>query len=492
MKTISNYIKNHFLPFLNWKQKINKKTLTSDLLAWITWAIIVLPQWIAFATIAWLPPEYGLYTAMVTPIIAWLFGSSMHLISGPTTAISLVIFATVSTYAKPLSSEFIQITLTLTLLAWIYQFIFWLFKLWRLVDFVSHTVVIWFTAWAALLIVTSQAKNILWVSLEHSWLFFETWIEILKKIGTTNFYALLIWVSTFLLAFLLKKFYPKLPNLLISLVFGSVLAYFLHLDKNIIKYVPEIVWKLPPFSMPTFSLGTIKNLAPSAFSIALLWLIEAISISRSIASKSWQRIDANQEFIWQWLSNIVWSFFSSYAWSGSFTRSWVNYSSWATTPLSWIFAAIFLAMIILLVAPITRFIPISAMAWVIILVWLNLINFSQIKKVLYSNKNEATILLVTFFSTLFFELEFAIYFGVLLSIILYLNKTSHPEITKLVSNFDSSRNKKILLETSKILPEKVKLLYCPQIQILNIDMWIYFGSINYIQDLLIDTFEKNE
>ncbi len=480
-------------PFLEWLSQVTKKSLLADIMAGLTGAVIVLPQWIAFATIAWLPPQYGLYTAMVTPIIAALFGSSKHLISWPTTAISLVVFSTISGFVDPATDiqQYISLTLTLTFLAWIYQLAFGLAKLWKVVDFVSHTVVLGFTAGAAILILTSQMKSILWIPLQsHD--FLEVWWELISHLSETNYYALWIGTFTFIIALLIKKFLPKWPNLLISLSLWSILAYVLvqvnsHTELLFVKKIPS---HLPPVSMPDFSLETIKKLAPWAFAIALLWLIEATSISRAVASKSHQKINANQEFIWQGLSNIVWSFFSSYAWSWSFTRSGVNYSAWAKSPLSAIFAAIFLVFIVLLIAPITKYLPVAAMAWVIMLVWYSLIDFQKIKNLLWKSKSETMILAVTFFSTLFLELEFAIYLWILLSLIIFLNKTSNPNVVTLYSNYSSKKKKRVLSWTCKIKAEKRENLHCPQLEIIRVDMSIYFGSVNYLWDFISNIHTK--
>jgi SulP family sulfate permease len=470
-------------------------TLKADAIAWITWAIIVLPQWIAFATIAWLPPEYWLYTAMVTPIIAAIFWSSWHLVSWPTTAISLVIFSTISWFTQVWTTEFIQLTLVLTFLAWVYQLVFWLVKLWKVVDFVSHTVVIWFTAWAALLIVTSQMKSILWIKIPSWTEFLETWKVIFESVWDFKISTITVWVFTLLVAVLIKKYFKNFPNLLISLVLGSALAVYLKPFSSWLSFVPAIPSKLPDFWIPNLSYDNIKTLASSAFAIAILWLIEAVSISRWVASKSHQIIDSNQEFIWQWMSNIVWSFFSAYAWSWSFTRSWVNYSAWAKTPMSAIFAAIFLMIIILVIAPITHYISISAMAWVIVLVWYNLIDLAKIKHIIKSNKSEVSILAVTFFSTLFLELEFAIYLGIFLSLVLFLNKTSNPKIATMLSVFDKEKNKKVLVWTCKLENKEIDKMRCPQLEIIRIDMSIYFWSTNYIHqalnDLIINKWVKN-
>ncbi len=463
-------------PFIVWFKLITKDSIKADLIAGLTGAVIVLPQGVAFATIAGLPPEYGLYTAMVTPIIAALFGSSFHLVSGPTTAISIVVFSAVSNHAAPGSPEFISIALTLTFLAGVYQLAFGLARLGSLVNFVSHTVVIGFTAGAAILIATSQMKHITGIFVPKGESFLHTWLDLFSGISELNVYLFIIALVTLMTAIIFKKILPKLPNLLIGMVVGSVVAIYLQNFTTDIKLVGEIPAQLPPLTIPDFSFTTIKMLAPEAFVIALLGLIEAVSISRAIATKSNQRINSNQEFIGQGMSNMFGSFMSSYAGSGSFTRSGLNYESGAKTPFSAIFAAMFLVVIVLLIAPLTAYLPIAAMGGIILLVAYNLIDFHHISQVLKFSKPESAILLTTFFATLFLELEFAIYLGVLLSLILFLAKTSTPSIPTLA--LDNSLNSK---SRKLINIQKKPLEQCPQLKIIRIDMSIYFGSIAHIQ-----------
>ncbi len=467
------------LPFLAWLPQVNAKTLKADMFAGLTGAVIVLPQGVAFAFIAGLPAQYGLYTAMVTPIIAALFGSSRHLISGPTTAISIVVFSTISGYAQPGTPEFISLALTLTFLAGVYQLAFGLARLGVLVNFVSHTVVIGFTAGAAILIATSQAKNILGVHVPKGESFIITWRDIFLQIDKINYDVLAIAALTLMTALLLKKFAKALPNLLIALIVGSTFAWFINDGSKGIDLVGEIPAGLPPFTVPDFSFATIRTIAPEAFAVALLGLIEAVSISRAIASKSHQRIDGNQEFIGQGLSNIVGSFFSSYAGSGSFTRSGLNYESGAQTPLSAIFSAGFLLLVLLLIAPLTAYLPIAAMGGVILMVAYNLIDRNQIRHVIDSSSSETTILIATFLATLFLDLEFAIYLGVILSLVFFLGRTSTPEIATLAPDVDTRYNRLILTDIdSKPLQE------CPHLKIIRIDMSVYFGSLNFIQSKL--------
>lgn len=467
------------LPFLAWTRFVTRQSLKDDFLAGLTGAVIVLPQGVAFAAIAGMPPEYGLYTAMVTPIVAALFGSSYHLVSGPTTAISIVVFAAISRYAEPGTPEFVSLALTMTLIAGVYQLAFGLARLGALVNFVSHTVVIGFTAGAAILIATSQMKHILGVEIPKGESFMHTWYDIAVDWQSIDPYLVGVAFATLATALLVRRFWPKVPNLLVGMVVGSLVAAGLGYFTDGIALVGEIPGHLPPFAVPELSLSTLRTLAPEAFAVALLGLIEAVSISRAVATRSNQRIDANQEFIGQGLSNVVGSMFSSYAGSGSFTRSGINYAAGARTPLSAIFAAIGLMAIVLVVAPLTAYLPVAAMGGVILLVAWNLIDFHHIRNIVGFSRSESTILVTTFLATLFLDLEFAIYIGVLLSLVFFLAKTSTPSIpTMSIEEDEEKGTRKFVNIQSKSLKQ------CPQLKMIRIDMSVYFGSVNHIQQRL--------
>ncbi len=468
-----NIFWSRFFPFLRWWPRVNQETLKADLIAGLTGAVIVLPQGVAFALIAGLPPVYGLYSAMVPPVIAALFGSSRHLISGPTTAISIVVFATVSKFAEPGSAQFISMALTLTFLAGTYQFALGLARMGALVNFVSHSVVVGFTAGAAILIATSQLKHFFGIKIPAGESFLHTWQDIFRQIHEINPYVTAIAAATLITGILFMRYKPKWPGMLFAMIIGSLVAALLAYETKGIQLVGKLPQHLPPFSLPDLSLKSLKVLGSGALAIAMLGLVEAVSIARSVALKSGQRIDGNQEFIGQGLANIVGSFFSSYASSGSFTRSGINYTAGAITPMAAIFAAVSLALIVLIVAPLAAYLPIAAMAGILLIVAYRLIDFHHIANILRTSKRETAVLLTTFFATLFVELEFAIYVGVMLSLVIYLMRTSRPGIvTRTPDPHSPGRH----MVTDPKLPE------CPQLKIVRVDGSLFFGAVDHVQN----------
>ena len=477
-----NPIWSRIFPFLRWWPLVNRTTLKADFIAGLTGAVVVLPQGVAFAMIAGLPPVYGLYTAMVPPIIAALFGSSRHLISGPTTAISIVVFATVAKFAEPGSAKFIQMAITLTFLAGVYQLVLGLARMGTLVNFISHSVVIGFTAGAAVLIASSQLNHYFGMHIPSGESFLHTWRDIFQQIDDANLYVTGIASVTLVSLILLMRFKPRWPVMLIAMVIGSVVAMLIGVAAHGVRVVGQLPQHLPPLSMPDLHLASLKQLGSAALAIAMLGLVEAVSIARSVAAKSGQRIDGSQEFVGQGLANVAGSFFSSYASSGSFTRSGLNYTAGAVTPLSAVFAALTLVLIVLLVAPLAAHLPIAAMAAVLLVVAWRLIDFHQIKTILTTSKRESSVLLTTFFATLFVELEFAIYVGVMLSLIIYLMRTSQPAVVARVPD-PGSPNRHLVTDPN--LPE------CPQLKIVRIDGSLYFGAVDHVQEQLHQLSERS-
>ena len=240
----------NIFPFLNWKDEVNRESLKADFWAGLTGAVIVLPQGVAFAMIAGLPPIYGLYTAMVSPVIAALFGSSKHLVSGPNTPLSLIVFSGISKFAEPTTEAFIQLTLIMTFIAGTIQLLMGLVRFGSLVSFVSHTVIVGFTAGAAMLIMTSQMKNFLGIQVPANASFMDTYLVVFQNFSQTNWYVAAVAVGTLLTAILSKKIAPKLPHLLVAMIVGSLLAALLGGEAVGIRFVGELPSALPTPSVP--------------------------------------------------------------------------------------------------------------------------------------------------------------------------------------------------------------------------------------------------
>jgi SulP family sulfate permease len=471
-------------PFLGWLGRTDAQSLRADMFAGLTGAFIVLPQGVSFAMIAGLPAEYGLYTAIIPPIIAALFGSSMHLVSGPTTAISIIVFSNLSPLAEPGTADYIRLALTLTFMAGIFQLAYGLARLGTLINFVSHSVIVGFTAGAALLIATGQLKHALGIPVPSGSSFLASWMIFLKSSSQTNFYELTIALSTLASAIVIKSLRPRWPGLLIALVVGSLVSIWIDGGAHGVRLLGKLPGRLPPLSSPDFSLDTLRLMAPGALAVSLLGLIEALTIARSITVVSNQHINGNQEFVGQGLSNIAGSFFSGYASSGSFTRSGVNYDSGAVTPLASIFSAVILAIIVVLIAPLTAWLPLPAMGGVILFVAFKLIDVRHIREILKSSPADSLVLLTTFFGTLFFELDFAIYSGVLLSLAIYLSRTSHPHVTVLAP--DPADDRRRLNEL-----EPAGLVECPQLKIVRINGSLFFGAANHVGEVVEEIDEES-
>ena len=467
------------LPFLRWWPGVTAHTFRSDSIAALTGAMIVLPQAVAFATIAGLPPEYGLYAAMVPAIVGALWGSSWHLVSGPTTAISIVVFASVSPLAEPGSPQFIGMVLTLTLLTGLIQLGMGAARLGGLVNFISHTVILGFTAGAALLIASSQIKNFFGLDIPRGAHFHEVLLQFGTHVMESQPWVVTVGAVTLLSGILARRYLERLPYMIVAMIVGGVAAALINhefgQENTGIRTVGALLAAFPPLSLPDLSLTAIRQTLFPATVIAILALTEAVAISRSVATKSDQRIDSNQEFIGQGLSNIAGSFFSGYASSGSFNRTGVNFASGAKTPLAAAMSAVFLLLIVLLVAPLAAYLPVPSMAAILFIVAWGLIDFHHIGEILKRHKRERIILAITFIGTLV-DLEKGIFLGILVSLLFYLHRTSQPSIRQLVPsqiNRDNLRRKFVPITSDEPA--------CPQMAILRVEGSIFFGAVEHVQ-----------
>jgi sulfate permease, SulP family len=463
-------------PFMNWWPMVNRDTMRADGIAALTGAIIVLPQGVAFATLAGLPPQYGLYAAIVPAIIAALFGSSWHLVSGPTNVISIFLFASLSVLAEPFSAEYINLALTVTFLAGIMQLAMGVARMGALVNFISHTVVISFTASAALLIVAAQLKNFFGLDVPRGLSFLDTLRTFVYNFTDINLSVTAVGMATIVAGVVSRRRFPKFPYMISAMLAGSFLALLLNTlygaARTGIPMLGNLPSGLPQFSRPDLTPDALKKTLPVAFAVMILALTEAVSIARAIATRTGQRIDGNQEFIGQGLSNITGAFFSGYASSGSFNRSGANYEAGARTPLAAVGAALILLTMLFVIGPLSQFLPIAVMGAILFMVAYSLIDLQQIRAVIRTNPRETTIMLATIISALLVHLEFAIYAGVLLSLIMYLVQTSRPQILD-VKPDPAPDTYHFSADTG--LPD------CPQVKMLRVNGEAFFGAVDHMQ-----------
>ncbi|MGV8920311.1 MAG: SulP family inorganic anion transporter [Pseudomonas sp.] len=417
-----------FLPFLAWLPQQTRASVGNDALVGLSGAILALPQSIAYALIAGLPPEYGLYAAIVPVLIACLWGSSWHLICGPTAAISIVLYASISPLAVPASQDYITLVLLLTLIGGIFQWLLGMLRFGALVNFVSHSVVLGFTLGAAVVIALGQLPNLFGLDVASQATAVKSITTLLELREQIDHPSLVLGLFTLVLGATLKYLVPRWPTLLITLVVGGLIVWLWPAEFGHVKLVHSFVGHLPPFSALPLDLELILKLLPSAVAVGMLGLVTSLSIARSLSARSQQLLDANQEVRAQGLSNIVGAFFSGYLSAGSFTRAALSYDAGARSPLAGVFSALWVALFAVAGASLIAHIPIPSMAASILLICWGLVDRRGIRALFRVSRSEFLVMALTCLATLLLELQTAIYAGVLASLFFYLKRTSQPRV----------------------------------------------------------------
>lgn len=475
MATSSAFRWQQLFPFIAWRHRVNARTLRQDALAGLISAVFVLPQGVAFAILAGLPPEYGLYCAMVPTAVAALFGSSWHTVSGPTNTVSLFVFATLGAMAVPGSAQYVGLALSLAFLCGTMMIVLGLLRMGALVNFISQDVITGFTAGAGVLIIASQLPNFFGVDLPRAG-FAETMAGFARHLGDIKPWVLAVSIATLAAAMLVRRHVRRMPYMLAAIFAGGIIAWtinrLLGAEVTGIRTLGPLPGALPPLSHPDFSLDTMRSLSGTAIALTVISLTQAVSIARAVAVRSGQRIDGNQEFIGQGLANIAASFFSGFPTSGSINRSGPNFEAGAHTPLAAVFAAGFLVLVLLAFGWLVAWLPLAAMAAVLFLVAWGLVDWPRVKLAWTASRGSSAVIAVTFFGTLFLDIEFAVLAGVGTSLVLYLHRTSHPTLRSLVP--DPHHPERKMTEVGGNLQE------CPQMKLLRIEGEIYFGAVDHV------------
>ena len=471
------------LPFTAWLPKVNRRTLPADLVAGLTGAIIVLPQGVAFATIAGMPPEYGLYAAIVPTIVAALFGSSWHLVAGPSTTASLVLATALPAFADPGSALYVKLAITLAFMVGLMELSLGFLRLGALVNFISHSVIVGFTAGVGILIIITQTRNFIGLPVPKGLPVHALILYLASHIRDADVATALTGLITLATGIALKVYLPRIPFMVVAIAAGCAVGAIFNAAGAHVATVGMLPSHLPPLSAPSFDPAVWMMLMPAALALAISALNESVSISRALAIRTGQHVDANQEFVGQGMANMLGSFFSGYVVSSSFNRSALNYAVGAQTPISALSAGITLAAILSVAAPLAVYLPYSAMAASLFLIGWSLVDLANIAQIARTSRTETTILIATLLAALFIQVQVAILAGVVLSLVVYLYRTSNPRIVHRVPNPASPTRK--MTEPRPDLPE------CPQFHIIRFNGSLFFGAVNAFKDELLGCQQLN-
>ncbi len=478
-----------FLPFLAWIDELkNPHTLKVDTIAGLTVALVLVPQSMAYAQLAGLPPQYGLYASFLPVMIAALMGSSRQLGTGPVAVVSLLTATAIPNIMPPGAdlSTYIAYASSLAFLVGVFQFSLGVLKLGLVVNFLSHPVVVGFTNAAAIIIGSSQLSKIFGVvnpDAQHT--YEQVWGVIVNATQHTHTTTLFIAILAFVIMIGVKKFAPKLPGVLLAVASTTIVSWAIDfgipvtnggLGGDIVGTIPQ---GLPTITVPNFDFSVLSQMVVVAITIGLIGFMEAISIAKAMAAQTKQRLSADQELIGQGLANIVSSFFQGYAVSGSFSRSAVNISAGAMTGFSSVVTAIIVGASLLWLTPLLFHLPQATLAAVIIMAVINLIKFAPIKHAWKVEKHDAIVSVSAFVLTLLFapHLENGITIGVILSLALFLYRTMKPRFTEL-SAHDGS--------TMLVNALDNELDRCEVVSIVKYSGSLYFANAGYFEDKILN------
>jgi SulP family sulfate permease len=415
-----------------------------DLLAGVTVAAISLPQAMAYALIAGVDPRFGLYSAIVVTLVASIFGSSSHLINGPTNAISLVVFSALAFFAPDARHDAVQAMFLLGVMIGIIQILIAVFKLGDLTRYISESVVIGFMAGAGFLVALSQVGNLLGIKdrgTGHQHVLHRVWMTLTEG-GPVNGRALAIGLISVALVIILRKLsrkyrLPQFDMLLALILTATVAAAFGWTqsrpgDSSLVAVVGNVPASLPLPHVPEIQFVWVKQLSGSAFAIAFLGLLEALAIAKSIAVHTRQPLDYNRQCLAEGIANLTGGFFQCLPGSGSLTRSAINYQAGAVTRASGVFAAGTVALVVVSLAPLARFIPKPALAGLLLVTAARLVDWKRLNYAMRASRYDAGLVLITAFAAVFISVEFSILIGVALSVILFVPRASRLKVSELV------------------------------------------------------------
>lgn len=481
-----------YLPILQWGRTYDRNALTGDVLAAVIVTIMLIPQSLAYALLAGLPPEAGLYASIAPIVLYAIFGTSRALAVGPVAVVSLMTAAAIGNIAEQGTMGYAVAALTLAALSGAILLAMGLLKLGFLANFLSRPVIAGFITASGILIATSQIKHVLGVSAGGDTLP-EMVISLVENLSATNWITLLIGAGATTFLFWVRKGLKPLPRRIglgprladmvtkagpvLAVVATTVLVWGLGLDAQGVKIVGVVPQGLPPLTMPSFSTDRIGLLLLPALLISVIGFVESVSVAQTLAAKKRQRIDPDQELIGLGAANLGAAFTGGYPVTGGFARSVVNFDAGAETPAAGIFTALGLAVAAIALTPLIYFLPTATLAATIIVAVLSLADFSILKRSWAYSKADFSAVAVTIVLTLVLGVETGVSAGVVLSIALHLYKSSRPHVAEvgLVPGTQHFRN----IHRHSVLTD-------PTLLTIRIDESLYFANARFLEDYIAD------
>ncbi len=465
------------LPIAEWLPKYTKKDFKGDLAGGLTVAIMLIPQGMAYALLAGIPPIYGLYAGIVPLLLYAIFGSSRQLSVGPVALVSLLVLSGVSKFAEPWTNEFVVLAIATALIAGIIQMLLGFFRLGFLINFLSHPVIAGFTSAAAFIIGFSQLRNLLGIDIPRSNKIHIIISDVFAHLEQINFVTLAVGIGGIIIMLMVRRIRKNMPVAVFGVIVGTLAVWGFGLDAYGVQTVGSVPKGLPEFTVPSLTFQQYLDLVPLALTICLISFIESLAIAKTIESrhKSY-RIKPNQELIALGLAKIVGAFFQAFPTTGSFTRSAINDEAGARTGISSIISASIVALILMFFTPLFYYLPKSMLAAIIVVTVINLVDVDVIHHLWKSDRRDFISLVTTFIITLTIGIQAGVLTGVILSIALIIFQNSRPHIAILGRMPETTKYRNITRFPQVIQWE--------EIVIMRFDAQLYFANAEYFRETI--------
>ena len=462
----------------------NKSALFGDLIAGLSIAIIVIPQGLAYAMIAGLPPIYGLYAALIPQLIHGIMGTSRHPAVGPVALDSLVVAIALGTLSITAVDDLVAVAIFLAGMVGILQILMGILRMGILTNYLSRPVISGFTSAAAIIIGLSQVENLLGIQIESTNQIQKMLVPIMQNLNESDWMTLMVGLASVALILLAKKYIPKFPSALLVSVFGILLIWSTRWDLQGVDIVGHIPGGLPMMSLNQVSTDLIRDMFPFALTLAIIGYVEIISITKELEEKEEKyALVPNQELMALGAANLVGSFFQSYPVSASFSRSAVKFQNGAKTGMAAIFCAFFVGLTLLLLTSLFYYLPIAVLAGIIMVAVIRLVNVRYAIDLYNTRRDEFFLLLITCLLTLFAGITEGILVGTLLSLLLMVIRTSKPHYAVLARVSGTNYYKNISrFETENAVDD--------DLLIIRFDAQLFFGNREYFKDVITSEVNK--